>query len=143
MSKQSAVRTYHVDLIRLDESRSLVKARSHTLNLNIKKGDGSAGFNAAETLLAALGNCLLTNINALSEKMHLDISSVRIEVDAERSDDPPILTGIHYKLILESSEPETRLQELHDLCIKWGTVTNTLIQGIQPQGELVIGERSI
>ena len=47
---------------------------------------------------------------------------------------PPALTEICYRLILKSPEPCEKLEELHDLCIKWGTVTN----GLVPKGELVI-----
>jgi uncharacterized OsmC-like protein len=108
------------------------------LTLNVKKGAGEAGFNAAETLLAALGACILTNINAIGEKMHLRIDDARMEFDAARRDEPPALTEIRYKLILKSPEPPEKLAELHDLCVKWGTVTNTLINGLTPQGELVI-----
>ena len=52
--------TYHVTVSREDDSHAHAHAREHTLALNIKKGDGTAGFNAAETLLAALGTCILT-----------------------------------------------------------------------------------
>jgi len=41
-------------------------------------------------------------------------------------------------LILKSLEPREKLEELHDLCVKWGTVTNTVISGLVLQGELVI-----
>lgn len=130
--------TYHVTAARVDDSHARITARGHKLALNIKKGSGEAGFNAAETLLAALGACLLTNVNAIGEKMHLDIRAARIEFDATRLDEPPALTEIRYQLILESPEPPEKLQELADLCFKWGTVTNTLVNGIIPQGTLVI-----
>ena len=130
--------TYHVDVTVQDESHALAETRGHRLSLNVKKGAGEAGFNAAETLLAALGACMLTNVNAISEKMHLKVESARIEFDADRRDEPPALTEIRYKLILKSSEPSEKLQELADLCFKWGTVTNTLINGLTPQGSLVI-----
>lgn len=41
-------------------------------------------------------------------------------------------------LSFKSPEPPEKLAELHDLCVKWGTVTNTVINGLTPQGELVI-----
>jgi uncharacterized OsmC-like protein len=129
---------YHVAVTRQDESHALAETRSHRLILNIKKGAGEAGFNAAETLLAALGACILTNVNAIGEKMHLQIDEARIEFDATRRDEPPVLTEIRYKLILKSPEPRDKLEELHELCVKWGTVTNTVINGLPPQGELVI-----
>ena len=129
---------YHVNVTIQDDAHALAETRGHRLSLNVKKGTGEAGFNAAETLLAALGACMLTNVNAIGEKMHLKVESARIEFDADRRDEPPALTEIRYKLILKSSEPSEKLQELADLCFKWGTVTNTLINGLVPQGELVI-----
>ncbi len=123
---------------RQDESLALAEARGHRLTLKIKKGAGETGFNAAETLLAALGACILTNVNAIGDKMHLQINEARMEFESARRDEPPALTEIRYKLILNSPEPREKLEELHDLCIKWGTVTNTLINGLTPLGELVI-----
>lgn len=132
--------TYHVTATRVDVSHACITTRGHELTLNVKKGSGEAGFNAAETLLAALGTCLLTNVNAIGEKMHLDIRTARIEINASRRDEPPALTEIDYRLILKSPEPPEKLQELADLCFKWGTVTNTLANGLVPQGKLVIEE---
>lgn len=129
---------YHVTATIQDESHALVEARGHRLTLNVQKGAGEAGFNAAETLLAALGACMLTNVNAIGEKMHLKVESARIEFEADRRDEPPILTEIRYKLILKSPEPREKLDELHKLCLKWGTVTNTVINGLTPQGALEI-----
>lgn len=129
---------YHVDVTIQDDSHAQAEARGHRLTLNIKKGAGEAGFNAAETLLAALGACILTNVNAIGAKMRLQIDEARMEFDAVRLDEPPLLTEIRYKLILKSPEPPEKLAELHDLCVKWGTVTNTVINGLTPRGELVI-----
>ena len=129
---------YRVTVTRQDDSHALAEARGHMLVLNVKKGSGEAGFTAAETLMAALGACLLTNVNAIGEKMHLKIDEACIEFDAERRDEPPAQTRISYRLILKSPEPREKLAELHELCVKWGTVTNTIINGLTPQGELVI-----
>jgi len=129
---------YHVNLTTQDDSHALAETRGHRLTLNVKKGSGEAGFNAAETLLAALGACILTNVNAIREKMRLQIDEARIEFDAERREEPPALTEIRYRLILKSPEPREKLEELHELCIKWGTVTNTVIHGLRPHGDLVI-----
>lgn len=137
MSNTSTM-TYHVTAEIQDESHARITARGHELTLNVKKGSGEAGFNAAETLLAALGACLLTNVNAISEKMRLKVDSARIEFDATRRDEPPALMEIRYQLILKSPEPSEKLQELADLCFKWGTVTNTLVNGLVPKGELII-----
>ena len=128
--------TYSVTVACQDNAHALAMARGHELILNIKKGAGEAGFNAAETLLTALGACILTNVNAIGTKMHLKIREARIEFEAERQAEPPILTSIRYNLVLDSPEPRKKLEELHALCVKWGTVTNTLINGLTPQGKL-------
>lgn len=136
-SKQSEQK-YHVSVSRKDESSATAISREHSLTLNIKRGGTEAGFNAAETLLAAVGTCILTNVNTYIEKMRLIVHSVRVELEGVRQDDPPMLTEIHYRLVFDSPEPIEKLQSLHDISVRYGTVTNTLMQGIQPQGEVVI-----
>lgn len=133
-----ATMDYHVNVTIQDDSLALAETRGHQIPLNVKKGFGEAGFNAAETLLAALGACILTNVNAIGEKMRLQIDEACVQIEAVRRDEPPALTEIRYKLILKSPEPPEKLAELHELCRKWGTVTNTLINAITPKGELVI-----
>ncbi|HFB52389.1 MAG TPA: OsmC family peroxiredoxin [Anaerolineae bacterium] len=137
-AKNQSGMAYHVTVTHRDAAHAVAETRGHTLLLNVKKGDGAAGFNAAETLLAALGTCILTNVNSISQKMNLQIDDARLEFDALRRDDPAALVQIRYRLILRSSEPEDRLRHLHELSIKWGTVTNTIINGLTPAGELVI-----
>jgi uncharacterized OsmC-like protein len=135
---QSAGRQYRVVVSDQGSGYAQAATRGHEITLNVKKGSGEAGFNAAETLLAALGACILTNVNAIGEKMRLKIEAARIEFDAVRQDEPPALTEIRYRLIISSPEAPEKLEELHQLCVKWGTVTNTLINGLTPQGQLVL-----
>ena len=129
---------FNVSISSHDGSHAFAQARGHEITLNVKKGSGEGGFTAAETLLAALGACLLTNINAIGAKMHLQIDEARVEFDAERIEDPASITKLSYRLIVKSDAPYEKLVELHDLARKWGTVTNTMINGLTPEGELVI-----
>lgn len=130
--------SYAVTVTRQDERRAIASARGHEMALNIKKGDGSAGFNAAETLLAALGACVLTNINAIAAKMRLRLDDAQMRFAAVRQDEPPMLTEIRYELVLDSPEPPEKLAELYRLAVKWGTITSTLMQGLTPQGHLTL-----
>ena len=132
------IHALQVNLTRQDDSHALAEARGHQVVLNIKRGSAEAGFTAAEMVMASLGACLLTNLNAIGKKMRLKIDETRIEFDAERRDEPPALTRISYHLIRKSSEPPEKLAELHALCVKWGTVMNTVINWPTSQGELVI-----
>ena len=54
---------YQVVVERQDEAHALAETRGHRLTLNVKKGAGEAGFNAAETPLADVGACFFTNVN--------------------------------------------------------------------------------
>jgi len=134
---QDAGATYLVRVRAGDYSQALATARNHTLTLNIQKG-GSQGFNPAETLLAAIGTCILTNVGSLSRKMRIDILDAWVDLNAKRNDDPPGLTDINYRLVIRSQAERDKLEQLHDLAIRWGTVTNTLAQGVIPHGQLVI-----
>ena len=135
--------TYEVIVTRQDEARAIATTRGHELALNVKKGDGTTGFNAAETLLAALGACVLTNINTIARKMRLHINDAQMRFTAVRQDEPPVLTHIGYELILDSPEPPEKLEELYRLAVKWGTVTSTLMQGLTPEGQLTITDTAI
>jgi putative redox protein len=139
--KQKSPQTYNVTVSRQDESHATAVSREHSLTLNIKRGGGEAGFNAAETLLAALGTCVLTNVNTYIQKMRLNVNNVRIELDGVRQDDPPMLTQIHYRLVFDSPEPLEKLHALHEISLRYGTVMNTLMHGIQPQGEVIVIQR--
>ena len=130
--------SYHVSLRRAGEIHALAEAHGHALQLGVHRGDPEAGFNAAETLMAALGACLMTNINSMADRMHLQIDDARIEIDGIRRSDPPALITLEYTLILVSPEPEEELAALHEKAVKWGTVTNTLMNGVHPGGTLRI-----
>jgi len=134
--KADTFRTYRVSLERQDEAHARASSHGHTLTLGVRRGDPTAGFNAAETLLASLGVCLITNGNALADKMRLQVDGVRVEVEGDRRDEPPGLVQVRYCLVLDSPEPAEKLEKLCGLAFKWGTVTNTLLDGVAVQGEL-------
>lgn len=86
--------------------------------------------------MAAFGTCLMTNLNGFAAKMRLRLDDASIQIEAARLDDPPGVTELNYILTLVSPEPEEKLRQLHELSLKWGTVTNTLINGVRPRGSL-------
>lgn len=130
------LRTYRVQVDRQDDIHAQASAHGHSLTLGVRRGDQAASFNAAETLLAALGACLITNVNALTTKMHLQVEGVRLEIEGDRRDEPPAFIQIRYRLLLDSPEPQDKLEKLHEVAFKWGTVTNTLLNGVAVHGEL-------
>ncbi len=136
MHGQNSPQHYVVTVVRDDESGATAQVRHHTFRVNIKRGGGEAGPNAAETLLVALGTCLLTNVQTLAAKMRIELQDVRVEVEGVRRDVPPGLIGIHYTLSLTSDAPLDKLEYLHEKAAEWGTVTNTLVHGVAVEGEV-------
>lgn len=129
-SEEKGLRVYRVQVRRENEMHAAASVRNHELRLGVRRGDPTAGFNAVETLLAALGTCIITNINALADKMHLQVDEATVDLAGYRREDPPALVRIDVTITLESPEPEDKLRRLKELAIQYGTVTNTLAAGV-------------
>ncbi len=130
------MRKYKVVIDSLGKERVVARSHGFKIGLGAARGDSSAGFNAAETLLAAFGTCLATNINSISRQMHLRIEGFEIEVEGIRLEGPPRISQIKYSVKFRSPEPEEKLEKLLSLCIKYGTVTNTLVRGLKVLGKM-------
>ena len=132
------VQHYAVTVERNDARSATAHVREHAFTVSIKRGSGEAGPNAAETLLSALGTCLLTNVQTLAEKMRIRLDAARVDIEATRRNVPPGLVEIHYTLHLKSDAPPEKLQTLHDKAVAWGTVSNTLSRGVPIRGKVEV-----
>ena len=132
------MQTYFVTVQRLDDAHAEARVRTFRLATGARRSDPTVGPNSVETLLAALGTCLLTNVNTLMEQMHVSIQDAHVELRGERQDKPPLLTHIACRLVLVSAEPRSRLETLFELAQKWGTVSNTLARAVPLEMELVV-----
>ena len=132
------VQHYAVTVTRNDAASATAHVREHTFTVSIKRGGGETGPNAAETLLSALGTCLLTNVQTLAEKMRITLEDARVEIVATRRNVPPGLVEVHYTLYIKSDAPPEKLQYLHEKAVEWGTVTNTLARGVPIEGKVEI-----
>ena len=54
-----------------------------------------------------------------------------------RQDVPPRMERIDYEIVVDTDEPDRRLDLLHDNVKKYGTVFNTVAPGTDLQGVLV------
>ena len=129
---------YAVTVARNDAVSATAHVREHTFTVSIQRGGGEVGPNAAETLLSALGTCLLTNVQTLAEKMRIELQDARVKVEGTRRNVPPGLVEIRYTLYLESDAPPEKLRYLHEKAAEWGTVTNTLANGVPLEGKVEI-----
>ncbi len=91
----------------------------------------------AELLLTAFSACALKNVERFSKMLPFQYEAARIEVEGERQDTPPKFTHIRYTLELVTDEPDERLDLLHKNIRKYGTITNTLAEACELDGELI------
>ena len=60
-----------------------------------------------------------------------------IRVHGVRQDVPPRMERIDYEIVVDTDEPDRRLELLHDNVEKYGTVFNTVAPGTDLTGVLV------
>jgi uncharacterized OsmC-like protein len=106
--------------------RARTKVREFTLATGAHRGDPDAGPNAVETLLAAVGSCLLTGLGMVAEGSRIPLDAVAIDLHAQRSDRPPRITSVSYVVHLASSAPDERLARLVELAERNSTVLGSL-----------------
>lgn len=128
------MQTYAVRLRRVDDAHVTATVREYTLVLGAKRADAAAGFNPVETLLAAMGDCLLTALHYVSGLSRVPMSDVWLEAEADRQDRPPVVTAIRYVLHVATSVSDERVQRLIALAEANSTVFQTLGRSIPIEG---------
>lgn len=116
-----------------DNNRAIARADGNTIETSIVSGDTTHGFNAVQTLLTAMGTCLMTNLRSISKKMGIELEEVRLEITGTRIQEPPMLTKILLVVHLKTNAPRKKIDRLLSLSVKYGTVLNTVLKGIEPE----------
>lgn len=133
-----ATPSFHVTVTRTDQRMARAEAHGQVLEFAIKGGDPTFGFTPPEMLLTALGGCILSNVTRGAEEMGLAIEGAQVVFDAARRSDPLGIDPLRYRLILTSKEPAAKLQEIYQKATTDGAATNALLDGVTPEGELVV-----
>ena len=122
---------------RVDASGSQATCKDATLTLDMALAGRRDALNPAELLLAALSACMIKGIERVAPMLKFSLRSVEIRVHGERQDVPPRMERIDYEIVVDTDEPDLRLDLLHDNVKKYGTVFNTVAPGTDLQGVLV------
>lgn len=91
----------------------------------------------ADLLATAFAACVLKNVQRMSILQPFEHEGATITVHAERQENPPRFTAIHYRLVIATNEAPRRVELLHRNIKKHGTVYNTLAQVCTVTGEIV------
>jgi uncharacterized OsmC-like protein len=126
-----SVRTRRVDAL---GSKSACKEARITLDTSVQ-GRNDA-FNPAELLLAALSACMIKGIERVAPMLKFRFRNIEVRLSGVRQDAPPKMERIDYEILVDTDEPDRRLELLHDNVRRYGTVFNTVAPGTELKGSL-------
>ncbi|WP_197722832.1 OsmC family protein [Sulfurivermis fontis] len=128
--------SFHVETVQLADGGSRARCKQAELHLDTDLAGDPHAFNPAELLLAALSACIIKGIERVTPIIGFELRGVEVRLDGVRQDMPPKMESISYEIIVDSDEPDSRLERLHDNVRKFGTVYNTIAPGTELRGVL-------
>ncbi len=127
---------FDVVSVRLSAQASEARCKDALITLDTDMAGNRQAFNPAELLLAALSACMIKGIERVTPILKFELRGVKVRVHGVRQDVPPRLESIRYEIIVDTDEPERRLDLLHENVRKFGTVFNTVSPGTELTGVL-------
>ena len=128
--------TFDVSARRVDAHGSVATCKSATIRLDTDLAGNAEAFNPAELLLAALAACMIKGIERVQPMLRFHLRGVEVQIHGVRQNVPPRLEEITYDIVVDSDEPDARLDLLHENVKKYGTVFNTVLPGTSLRGML-------
>ena len=127
---------YAITARRIDARGSISGVRDARVSLDTSLEGRDDALNPVELLLSALAACMIKGVERAAPMLKFDFSGVEVRIEAERQDSPPRITAITYELIVDSPEPDRRLDLLHTNVRKYGTISNTLAASTSLSGTI-------
>jgi len=129
---------FTVNVKRINQQQAVAETHGQKMTLAIQGKDPTLGFTAPETVLAAFGACILSNVTKGAAEMGLKVEDTSIEFTALKRLEPLGFEDLQYTLSIQSAEPKEKLQALYERATTDGTATQALLEGLKPQGKLDI-----
>ncbi len=125
---------FDIRTTRRDAHGSEARCKSAKIILDTGMQGRDDAFNPAELLLAALSACIIRGIERIAPMFDFSLNGVEVHVHGIRQDAPPKMAKIEYEVIVDTDEPDRRLELLHENIRKYGTVYNTIAPGTDLRG---------
>lgn len=125
---------FEVHSRRIDALGSISVCKSAEITLDTSMEGRRDAFNPAELLLVALSACMIKGIERIAPILGFSMRGVEVHVHGVRQDVPPRMESIEYEVIVDTDEPDRRLELLHQNLRKYGTVYNTIAAGTRLTG---------
>ena len=132
------VKRFNVKVKRISQQQAVAETHGQKLTLAIQGKDPSLGFTPPETVLAAFGACILSNVTKGAVEMGLKVNEVSIEFNALKRLEPAGYDDLQYTLNIVSDELKEKLQILYEHATTDGTATKALLEGLKPLSKLNI-----
>lgn len=136
MNEPAPKMNFHVEARRADAQGSLARCKNAAIALDTGLAGKPDAFNPAELLLAALSACMIKGIERVTPMLKFSLRGVEVRVHGVRQDVPPKMESIAYEILVDTDEPDRRLELLHENVKKFGTVFNTIAPGTVLSGVL-------
>ena len=136
MSEAAPKMTFEVVSRRMDPHGSVAQCKDATLTLDTALAGRRDALNPAELLLTALSACMIKGIERVAPMLTFSFRGVEVRIHGVRQDVPPRMERIDYEILVDTDEPDRRLELLHENVKKYGTVFNTVAPGTVLEGVL-------
>ncbi|WP_284728034.1 OsmC family protein [Sphingomonas psychrolutea] len=127
---------YRVEARRVDSHGSVATTKEAEIRLDTDPAGRLDAFNPAELLLASVAACMIKSIERVTPMLKFDLRGVVVKLHGVRQDSPPKITSITYELIVDTDEPQQRLELLHRNVGKYGTIFNTVAEALVLEGSI-------
>jgi uncharacterized OsmC-like protein len=111
------------------------KSASIKLDTNLR-GTPDA-FNPAELLMAAISACMIKGIERVAPILKFSFHGIEVRLHGVRQDVPPKMESITYEIVVDTDEPDHRLELLHTNIKQYGTVFNSVVAGTNLSGKVI------
>lgn len=128
--KQAAAPVYLLEAEVAPGTRTRVRGALWDGVLNATPDDDTDGPSPIEALMAAIVGCIARNLRSVTDAAHVRFDRLAIRVAAERSDDPPAISALHFDLAITTDVPVDRARRLVELALRDGTITRTIARGL-------------
>ena len=120
----------------MDALGSEASCKQARITLDTAMAGRSDAFNPAELLLAALSACMIKGIERVAPIIKFEYHGVEVQLSGVRQDTPPKMARIDYEIVVDTDEPDRKLELLHENVRRFGTVFNTVAPGTALAGTL-------
>ncbi len=79
---------------------------------------------------------MIKGIERVTPILKFSLQGVEVHIHGVRQDVPPRMESIDYEIVVDTGEPDHRLELLHENVKKYGTVFNTVVLGTALSGVL-------